>query len=65
MTLFGGECVFLEISECDISNEQTALFGGECVFLEISECDISNDQKVECHHVGVPHDPVALFGKGT
>jgi hypothetical protein len=40
-------------------------FGGECVFLEISECDILNDQTVECHHVGVPHDPVAFFGKGT
>jgi hypothetical protein len=51
---FGGECVFVGISECDISmirrggaimwEFHMTLFGGECVFLEISECDISNDQ---------------------
>ena len=33
-------------------------------FLEISECDISNDQAVECLHVGVPHDLMALFWQG-
>ena len=38
-------------------------FRGECVFLEISEVDISKDQTVECHHVGVPHDPMAFLEK--
>ena len=32
-------------------------------FLEISECDISNDQTVECHHVGVPHDPMFFLAR--
>lgn len=38
-------------------------YSGECVFLELSESEISADQTVECHHVGIPHEPMAFLEK--
>ena len=38
-------------------------YSGECLFQELSESEISADQTVECHHVGIPHEPMAFLEK--
>ena len=40
-------------------------FSGKCFFVGISEVDIKDDDTVECHHVGIPHEPLEFLEKAV
>ena len=40
-------------------------FFGECIFVGIDKDDVCDDHTVECHHVGIPHDPLEFLQKAA
>ena len=40
-------------------------FAGECIFVGIDKNAVCDDNTVECHHVGIPHDPLEFLEKAA